>query len=92
MKQTIIKPSTAIRQNYNQISELAKKSGQPIFLTKSGEGDLVVMDIRVYDQREQQLELREKLLSIEENRKAGVKDSDARAFGAQLRSRIKVKK
>lgn len=92
MKQTIIKPSTAIRQNYNQISELAKKSGQPIFLTKSGEGDLVVMDIQAFDQREQQLELRERLLRIEEDRLAGVKDINARDFGAQLRARVKVQR
>ena len=59
--QTIIKPSAAIRQNYNEISK-CKETGEPVFLTKNGEENLVVMDIASYDQREKQLELREKLI------------------------------
>ena len=41
----IIRPSAAIRQNYNEIAEQCRKTGEPVFLTKNGEGDLVVMDI-----------------------------------------------
>ena len=43
--QTLIKPSAAIRQNYTEIANLCKETGEPVFLTKNGEGDLVVMDI-----------------------------------------------
>lgn len=57
------------------------------FLTKNGEGDLVVMDIKTYDQREKQLELREKLIEIEERRQAGVADIAARDLSAELRAR-----
>ncbi len=85
MQNTIIKPSAAIRQDYNAISKLAKETGQPIFLTKNGEGDLVVMDIVVYDRRVRQLELREKLVEIEEKRSAGVKDFSAREVSKELR-------
>ena len=86
--QTLIKPSAAIRQNYNEISSLCKETGEPVFLTKNGEGDLVVMDIATYDQREKQLELREKLIEIEELRKAGVPDISAREFSRNLRERL----
>ena len=41
----IIKPSAIIRQNYNEISELCKKQKNLFFLTKNGEGDLIVKDI-----------------------------------------------
>ena len=40
----IIRPSATIRQNYNEISEMCKKTKEPVFLTKNGEGDLVVMN------------------------------------------------
>ena len=40
-----IRPSAAIRQNYTEIAELCRKTAEPVFLTKNGEGDLVVMDI-----------------------------------------------
>jgi len=66
-----IRPSAAIRKNYNDISKLCKTSGEPVFLTKNGEGDLVVMDIEVYSRREKMLKLREQLLAAEEDRLAG---------------------
>ncbi len=87
--QTLIKPSAAIRQNYTEIANLCKETGEPVFLTKNGEGDLVVMDIAVYDQREKQLELREKLVEIEELRKAGIPDISARTASSSLRSLLK---
>ena len=86
---TLIKPSAAIRQNYTEIANLCKETGEPVFLTKNGEGDLVVMDIAAYDQREKQLELREKLVEIEELRRAGAQDIPARTASANLRSLLK---
>lgn len=68
-----IRPSAAIRQNYNEIAELCRKTAEPVFLTKNGEGDLVVMDIETYDRREKMLKLREELLAVEEDRLAGRK-------------------
>ena len=66
-----IRPSAAIRQNYNEIADLCRKTAEPIFLTKNGEGDLVVMDIETYNRLEKMIQLREELLSIEEDRIAG---------------------
>ena len=34
-----IRPSSALRNEYTQISELAKASGEPIFITNKGEDD-----------------------------------------------------
>lgn len=69
-----IRPSAAIRQNYNEIAEMCKKTKEPVFLTKNGEGDLVVMDIETYNRREKMLKLREELLSVEEDRISGRTD------------------
>ena len=66
-----IRPSAAIRQNYNEIADLCRKTAEPIFLTKNGEGDLVVMDIETYNRREKMLKLREELLAVQEDRLAG---------------------
>ena len=49
----IIKPSTAIRNNYNEISDLARETGEPIYLTKNGEGDLVVCNIDVFTRQQE---------------------------------------
>lgn len=66
-----IRPSAAIRQNYNEIADLCRKSKEPVYLTKNGEGDLVIMDIESFTRREKMLKLRENLLSVEEDRAMG---------------------
>ncbi len=66
-----IRPSASIRQNYNEIAALCKSSGEPVYLTKNGRGDLVVMDIEAFTRRERMLRLREELLAVEEDRLAG---------------------
>ena len=68
-----IKPSAAIRQGYNDVSALCKRTREPVYLTKNGEGDLVVMDIEAFQHREKMLELREALVRVEEERLAGQK-------------------
>ena len=65
----------------------AKKTGTR-FLISNGEGELVVMDINAYKQREKQLELREKLFEIEEVRRLGVQDIPARSASTSLRERV----
>ncbi|MFM9279270.1 type II toxin-antitoxin system Phd/YefM family antitoxin [Paenibacillus jiagnxiensis] len=67
----LIKPSACIRQNYNEIADLCKTSGEPVYLTKNGKGDLVVMDIEAFSRREKMLKLREELLAVQEDRLAG---------------------
>ena len=63
--------SAAIRQNYNEIANLCRLSKEPVYLTKNGEGDLVVMDIQSFTRREKMLKLREELVAVEEARLAG---------------------
>lgn len=67
----MIKPSTCLRNEYNDIAEFCKKENQPVFLTKNGEVDLVVMSMEAYSYREEMLDLREKLLEAEAQRLSG---------------------
>ena len=85
----IIRPSAAIRQNYNEIAEQCRKTEEPVFLTKNGEGDLVVMDIGTYNRREKMLKLREKLLAVEEERMRGSEGYSVDEVAAMMRSAIK---
>lgn len=83
-----IRPSAAIRQNYNEIAELCKKTEEPVFLTKNGEGDLVVMDIATYNRREKMLHLREELLSVEEDRLRGIAGYSLSELTKMLKNKI----
>jgi len=44
-----IKPSSDLRNNYNEISQFCHKYSEPVYITKNGQGDLVVMSIETYE-------------------------------------------
>ncbi|RDW20207.1 prevent-host-death protein [Oceanobacillus arenosus] len=67
----IIKPSAALRNDYSTISNLAKETKEPIYITKNGEGDMVLMSIDAFEKREQILQLRAKVLQAEQERISG---------------------
>jgi len=83
-----IKPSTALRNEYNSISALCREKHEPVFLTKNGEGDLVVMSIEAYEYREEMLDLREKLLVSEANRLSGAKTYTVAEVSERLKGLI----
>lgn len=66
-----IKASAALRNDYATISALAKETKEPIYITKNGEGDLVLMSIDAFEKREQMLQLRAKVLQAEQERMDG---------------------
>lgn len=66
-----IKPSTALRNDYGSISQLAHDTNEPIYITKNGEGDLVVMSMDAYEGREKMLDHRAQILAAEASRLAG---------------------
>ena len=50
---------------------MAHKEDAPIYITKNGEGDLVVMSIEAFERREEILRLRAKLAAAEQSRLSG---------------------
>lgn len=68
-----ILPSTSLRNQYNEISEKCKQTGEPIYLTKNGEGDLVVMSVEAFEKQQAMLKLKERLLDVELEQRSGAK-------------------
>ncbi len=56
-----IRPSADIRNNYPEISKLCKETGQPVYITVNGKGDLALIDINVLDELYARIDLYEKL-------------------------------
>lgn len=65
--------SSSMKENYNEIVNVCRKSQEPIFLAENGEVDLVIMDIETFKRKEKMLDLREQLLSVEKERISGSK-------------------
>ena len=85
---TMIRPSTALRNEYTEISRTCHEKGEPVFITRNGEGDLVVLSMEAYHQREASLELREKLLEAEEQLASGVKPVPLDEAAAKWRAKV----
>ena len=65
----IIKPISDLRNKSNEISELAHNSNEPIYITKNGKGDLVVMSMSHYSKMQLKIDLLGKL-SVAQSQKA----------------------
>ena len=84
----IIKPSAALRNDYTSVSNLAKETEEPIYITKNGEGDLVLMSIDAFEKREQILKLRERIFQAEQERIDGAETLSISEARRKLRERI----
>ena len=84
----IIKASAALRNDYATISALAKETKEPIYITKNGEGDMVLMSIDAFEKREQILQLRAKVLQAEQERIEGESTLTVSEARTRLKERI----
>ena len=84
----IIKPSTALRNDFQTISNMVKETAEPIYITKNGEGDMVVLSIEAYERREEMLRLRERLLYSEEERLSGARTYSEEEILQMLKGRV----
>ena len=88
---TIIKPISDLRNKFNEISEICHKEGEPIYLTKNGKGDLVVMSISAYEKKEALLELYQKLSIAEQQSRDGSETIDHKEMIKKLKRRLNEK-
>jgi len=85
----VIKPSSELRKNYNSIADICRSTGNPVFLTRNGTGDTVIMDVDTFNKREEDLKIAQILLSAEKSRVQGVKGYTAADFEKNMRTAIK---
>ena len=76
-----------MRNRTREISTLAREKDEPIFLTKNGEGELVVMTIDHYERLKAQAELFEKLGVAQAQAAVGKKGITHSQMIAKLRRR-----
>jgi PHD/YefM family antitoxin component YafN of YafNO toxin-antitoxin module len=84
----IIKPSSELRKNYNSIAEICRTQRKPVFLTRNGQGDTVLMDMETYSRREEDLALAERLFEAEKDRLAGIKGYSVNEFRENMKRAI----
>ena len=85
----VIKPISDLRNKANQISDLAETMDEPIFITRNGEGDLVVMSMAHYSKLQLKLELFSKLAVAQAQRASGDRGRTVSQVMKDLRKRIR---
>lgn len=83
-----IRPISDLRNNANEISDYCHSTREPIFITKNGVGDMVVMSVETYERQQAQLDLYTKLAEAEEEIKNGAEGKDFFEVAKQLRDSI----
>ncbi len=84
----IIKPIPDLRNRANEISRICHQQDQPIFITKNGQGDLVVMSHAHYERLQAQLELYRRLGEAEAQAARGAKGIGHQEMIRRLRARL----
>lgn len=83
-----IKPISDLRNNANEISEICHQTREPVFITKNGVGDMVVMSLEVYERQQALINLYAKLAEAEEEIVSGSQGEDFLEVSKQLRNTV----
>lgn len=86
-----IRPISDLRNNFQQISEVCHKDGEPVFITKNGQGDLVVMSLALYEKQQALLDLYQKLAEAEQESSNNAPKVSHKDFMNQLRENVNEK-
>lgn len=60
-----IRPVSDLRNNFSDISKIVHESNEPLFLTKNGYGDMVVMSMEAFEKLQFENEINSKLKEAE---------------------------
>lgn len=69
----MIRPATALRNDYDGMVKLSREKQEPIFLTRNRDGEMVFVPLKVWEKREADLNLLAEMLRREQKRMAGAK-------------------
>ncbi len=83
-----IRPISDLRNNANDISDFCRQTGEPVFITRNGKGDMVVVSMEEYERQQSLIDLYGKLAVAEQEIANGAKGEDFLALSRMLRERV----
>lgn len=83
-----IRPISDLRNSANEISDFCRQSREPVYITRNGTGDMVVLNIDEYERQMALIDLYGKLAVAEEEISSGAQGEDILTVAHQLRERI----
>jgi PHD/YefM family antitoxin component YafN of YafNO toxin-antitoxin module len=80
----LIKSSSSLRNDYDNLVKLSTEKGEPIYITRNGEGEMVFLPIEIYEKKEAELKLLSILLESERERLAGAPTKSVEQMRTEL--------
>ena len=84
----VIRPISDLRNKTPEIEEICLKEQKPVFITKNGNGHLVVMSQKLYEEQQALMDLYDKLEEAEIQSSAGATRIPHRDVMARLRTKL----
>ena len=83
-----IRPISDLRNNANEISDFCRQTREPVYITRNGSGDMVVIIILDLERQLAHLDLYGKLAVAEQEIASGAQGEDFLTMARQLRERV----
>lgn len=84
----MIRPISDLRNSANEISDFCRQTQEPVYITRNGSGDMVVISIEEYERQQSLIDLYGKLAIAEQEIASGAEGKDFLTVARQLRERI----
>mgnify|MGYP002509972574 FL=1 len=83
-----IRPISELRNNANEISDFCRQTREPVYITRNGTGDMVVVCIEEYERQQALIDLYGKLAVAEQEIASSAEGEDFLTVARQLRERV----
>ena len=83
-----IRPISDLRNSANKISDICHQTRAPVYITRNGSGDMVVISMEEYERQQALIDLYGKLAVAEEEIASGAEGEDFLTLAKSLRERV----
>ena len=83
-----IRPISDLRSNANEISDFCRQTREPVYITRNGTGDMVVIRMGEYERQQALIDLYGKLAVAEQEIASDAEGEDFLTLAKSLRERV----
>ena len=83
-----IRPISDLRNNANEISDFCRQTREPVYITRNGTGDMVVVSIEEYERQQAIIDLYGKLAVAEQEIASGAEGEEFLTIARPMRERV----
>ena len=83
-----IRPISDLRNNANEISDFCRQTHEPVYITRNGSGDMVVLSMEEYERQQALIDLYSKLSVAEAEIADGAEGEDFLRGAGELRGLV----